>query len=114
MYISKKASRARQREAQRARDNRAEIVKALLDRPDHRRDLFKWGIFTASGLLALQERPQPVRAQRLRRRPDRHAAQPAVRRRTSSPSRCRGLQLQTPMPLTRIADGQRGVSGGAR
>ena len=35
MYISKKASPARQREAQKARDNRAEIVKALLDRPDH-------------------------------------------------------------------------------
>ena len=29
MYISTKASRARQREAQNARDNRAEIVKAL-------------------------------------------------------------------------------------
>ena len=48
MYISPKASRIRQREAQRARDNRAEIVKARSLGQITRRDLFRWGIFTAA------------------------------------------------------------------
>src|SRR5262245_51390308 len=52
MYLSSKASRARVRQAQHARDNRAEIVKALSHGEITRRDLYKWGIFTASGLLA--------------------------------------------------------------
>ena len=43
MYISPKASLARQREAQKARDNRAEIVKALSHGQITRRDLYKWG-----------------------------------------------------------------------
>src|SRR4051812_26859804 len=40
MYISPKASMARQREAQKARDNRAEIVKALGQGQITRRDLY--------------------------------------------------------------------------
>jgi len=51
MYISPKASRLRQREAQRARDNRAEVVKARSHGQITRRDLFRWGLFTTSGLL---------------------------------------------------------------
>ena len=49
MYISSKASRIRQREAQRARNNRAEIVKARSLGQVTRRELVKWGIFTAGG-----------------------------------------------------------------
>ena len=59
MYISDKASRIRQREAQKARDNRAEIVKALSLGEISRRDLFKWGIFTATGALALKNGLSP-------------------------------------------------------
>jgi len=59
MYISPKASPARQREAQLARDNRAEIVKALSHGQINRRDLFKWGIFTATGALALKNGLSP-------------------------------------------------------
>ena len=59
MYISKKASRARQREAQKARDNRAEIVKALSIGQITRRDLFKWGIYTTTGALALKNGLSP-------------------------------------------------------
>ena len=51
MYLSNKASRIRQKEARKARDNRAEIVRALSQDQITRRDLFKWGIFTTSGLL---------------------------------------------------------------
>src|SRR5215831_15998935 len=50
MYISSKASRIRQREAQKARDNRAEIVKALSIGQISRRDLYKWGLLTWAGL----------------------------------------------------------------
>ncbi|MEA2872349.1 MAG: manganese oxidase [Hyphomicrobiales bacterium] len=59
MYISNKASRARQREAQNARDNRAEIVKALSHGQITRRDLYKWGIYTATGALALKNGLSP-------------------------------------------------------
>ncbi len=59
MYISPKASRIRQREAQRARDNRTEIRKALSSGQITKRDLFKWGIFTATGALALKNGLSP-------------------------------------------------------
>src|SRR5262245_2430440 len=59
MYISEKASRIRQREAQRARDNRAEIVKARSIGQISRRDLIRWGIFTSSGLLVCKNGLSP-------------------------------------------------------
>src|SRR5262249_50820850 len=59
MYISEKASRTRQREAQKARDNRAEIVKALSLGQITRRDLFKWGLLTSAGALALKNGLSP-------------------------------------------------------
>ncbi|MEQ1697443.1 MAG: multicopper oxidase domain-containing protein [Hyphomicrobiaceae bacterium] len=51
MYLPKNASKLRQREAQNARNNRAEIVKALSLGEITRRDLLKWGLFTTGGLL---------------------------------------------------------------
>src|SRR2546425_701575 len=51
MFLSDKASKLRIREAQNARRNRQEIIKALADGQITRRDLFKWGLFTAGGLL---------------------------------------------------------------
>ena len=59
MYSLHKASPARQREAQAARDNRAEIVKALSQGQISRRDLFKWGIFTGTGALVLKNGLSP-------------------------------------------------------
>src|SRR5262245_55357147 len=58
-YLSDKASRARQREAQNARNNRAEILKALSIGQITRRDLYKWGIFTVTGALALKNGLSP-------------------------------------------------------
>src|SRR5215467_4469521 len=49
-YLSTKASRIRQREAQNARNNRAEIIKALSIGQISRRDLYKWGLLTFGGL----------------------------------------------------------------
>ena len=54
MYLPKNASRARQREAQNARDNRAEIIKALSHGQITRRDLYKWGLLTATGGMVMK------------------------------------------------------------
>src|SRR5436305_11387978 len=51
-YLPKNASKARLKEAENARKNRAEIVKALSHGQVTRRELFKWGLFTTAGLLA--------------------------------------------------------------
>ena len=59
MYLSRNPSNARLREAQNARRNRAEIVKALADGTITRRDLIRMGIFTAGGLLALKNGLSP-------------------------------------------------------
>ena len=51
-YVAPNASKARLREAENARKNRAEIVKALSWGKVSRRELIKWGLFTSAGLLA--------------------------------------------------------------
>jgi manganese oxidase len=52
MYLPLHASKARLKEAENARNNRLEIVKALSQGQVSRRDLIKWGLFTTAGLLA--------------------------------------------------------------
>jgi FtsP/CotA-like multicopper oxidase with cupredoxin domain len=52
IYLPWNASKARVREAEHARKNRAEIVKELSWGHVSRRDLLKWGLFTGTGLLA--------------------------------------------------------------
>ena len=51
-YLPWNASNARKRDAERARQNRAEIVRELSWGRVSRRDLIKWGLFTSAGLLA--------------------------------------------------------------
>jgi manganese oxidase len=51
VYLSSKASKARLREAERARRNRAEIVQGYSWGQVSRRDLIKWGLITTGGLL---------------------------------------------------------------
>ena len=52
MYLPTNTSRSRLREAENARRNRLEIVKALSHGQISRRDLFKWGLFTTTGMIA--------------------------------------------------------------
>jgi FtsP/CotA-like multicopper oxidase with cupredoxin domain len=59
MYLPEKASRVRQIEAQKARDNRSEIVRALNQGQVTKRELIKWGIFTVTGALALKNGLSP-------------------------------------------------------
>ena len=50
LYLPRNASKARLREAERARRNRAEIVRELSWGRVSRRDLIKMGLFTAAGI----------------------------------------------------------------
>src|SRR5579864_7132424 len=51
-FLSENSSKARLREAENARKNRAEIVKAYSQGKISRRDLVKWGLITTGGMLA--------------------------------------------------------------
>src|SRR3989449_8807543 len=59
MYLPGKASRARVREVENARRNRAEILKAWSQGQVSRRDLIKMGLFTTAGTLVLQNGLSP-------------------------------------------------------
>jgi FtsP/CotA-like multicopper oxidase with cupredoxin domain len=59
MFLSRSASRTRQREAEDARRHRLEIVKALSHGRVTRRELLKWGLFTAAGALAWKQGLNP-------------------------------------------------------
>ncbi|MGE5323683.1 MAG: hypothetical protein ACM3SW_12505 [Actinomycetota bacterium] len=52
IFLPGDASKARVREAENARKNRAEIVKAFSHGQISRRDLVKWGLITSAGALA--------------------------------------------------------------
>ena len=59
MYLPWNASRARMREAENARRNRAEILQAWSQGRLSRRDLMKLGLFTAAGTLVLKNGLSP-------------------------------------------------------
>jgi manganese oxidase len=59
MYLKPKASAALIQEAEKARNNRLEIVKALSHGQVSRRELVKWGLFSAGGVLALKNGLNP-------------------------------------------------------
>src|SRR5258707_9739943 len=52
LFLPERASRARIIEAENARNNRVEIMKAYSQGQVSRRDLIKWGLITSGGLLA--------------------------------------------------------------
>ena len=59
MFLPTNASKRRIQEAENARRNRHEIVEALSHGQVSRRDLFKWGLFTTTGGLALKHGLSP-------------------------------------------------------
>jgi manganese oxidase len=59
MYLSENASRARVREAENARRNRQEVLKAWSQGQISRRDLVKLGLFTAAGTIILKNGLSP-------------------------------------------------------
>src|SRR3954468_14821766 len=52
IYLPRNASKAQLRDAENARKNRVEIVKALSHGQVSRRELIRWGLFTSAGILA--------------------------------------------------------------
>ena len=102
MYLSFKASRARQREAEAARYNRAEIVRALSHGQISRRDLFKWGIFTGAGALALKNGLSPFARSAFAAVPTGTPSSYLYGQQKFSTPMPR-LALQKPIPLTRDA-----------
>jgi len=104
MYLPSKVSLARLREAQKARDNRAEIVRALSQGQITRRDLFKWGIFTATGALALKNGLSPFARSAFAAVPTGTPRSPLfAARKFTQPMR--RLALQRPIRLARLARG---------
>ena len=104
MYIDEKASRRRQKEAQDARDNRAEIVKALSHGDVTRRELIRWGIFTAGGALAFKNGLSPYAQSAFALVPTGTPRSPLFGA-TKFTQPMPRLNLQTPVSLTRTANG---------
>jgi FtsP/CotA-like multicopper oxidase with cupredoxin domain len=102
MYISEKASRIRQREAQRARNNRAEIVKARSTGQITRRDLIHWGIFTSSGLLVCKNGLSPFAKSAFAEVPTGTPRSPLYGAKKFAQPLDR-LNLQTPTPISQGA-----------
>src|SRR5215467_8035391 len=111
IFLSKKASAARVREAENARKNRLEILKALSLGQITRRDLYKWGIFTVTGALALKNGLSPFA-------PSAFADSSIPTGTPRSPlfgaqkftQRMPRLALQTPIPLTQSGTGNDAVA----
>src|SRR5215831_7135526 len=99
-FLSSRASRMRQREAQSARDNRAEIIRALSIGQITRRDLYKWGIFTVAGGLAWKHGLTPFARSAFADVPTGTPRSPLFGAQKFTQPMPR-LALQTPVPMTR-------------
>ena len=100
-YLSRDASRIRQREAQNARNNRAEIVRALSIGQITRRDLYKWGLLTVGG-LALKNGLSPFARSAFAAVPTGTPRSPLFGAQKFTQPLPR-LRVQTPQPLTRVS-----------
>src|SRR5712671_3258647 len=101
-YLSTKASRIRQREAQNARNNRAEIIRALSIGQISRRDLYKWGLLTFGG-LALKIGLSPFAPSAFADGVPTGTPRSPLFNAQKFTQRMPRLALQTPQPLTRVA-----------
>ncbi len=101
MYLGKGASKRRLREAQNARNNRAEIVRALSTGQITKRDLFKWGIFTTTGALALKNGLSPFARSAFAEVPTGTPPSPLFGAQPFTQPMTR-LLLQEPKPLTQV------------
>src|SRR5262244_1346430 len=101
-YLSPKASRILQREAQNARNNRAEIVKALSLGQITRRDLYKWGLLTTAGVIALKNGLSPFAPSAFADGVPTGTPRSPLFGAQKFTQRLNRLQLQSPQPLTRV------------
>ena len=105
MYLSPKASRIRLREAQRARNNRAEIHQALSLGQISRRDLIRWGIMTTGGILVCKNGLSPLAPSAFADGVPTGTPPSPLFGARKFVTRMPRLSLQTPMPITRAANG---------
>src|SRR3712207_4701101 len=105
MFLTPKtASRIRLLEAEKARENRLEIVKALSQGEITKRDLFRWGIFTGAGLLACKNGLSPFAPSAFASVPTGTPRSPLFGAAKFHSPLPRAL-LQTPIPLQRGSNG---------
>src|SRR5215467_4287282 len=109
IYLSSKASPARVREAENGRRNRLEILKALGQGQITRRDLYKWGIFTVTGALALKNGLSPFATSAFAQVPTGTPRSPLFGAQKFT-QRMPRLALQTPIPLTMSGTGLNAVA----
>jgi len=100
MYLTGTESRRRRREAERARANRAEIVKALSHGQISRRDLVRWGIFCAGGLLLCKNGLSPFARSAFAQVPTGTPRSPLLGIKKFSQTLPR-LLVQQPLPLSK-------------
>jgi manganese oxidase len=107
IYLPRDASRLRQREAERARENRTEVVKALSQGQITRRELYKWGLFGTAGALLLKNGFSPFAPSAFAGVPTGAPRSPLFGA-TKFRFELKRLNLQTPQPMTRAPsiDGQ--------
>jgi FtsP/CotA-like multicopper oxidase with cupredoxin domain len=104
MYLSKNESKRRLREAERARDNRLEIVSALSQNAISRRDLFRWGLLTATGALVAKNGLSPFATSAFADVPTGAPPSPLFGAKKFTRPMPRNL-LQKPIPLVRQTNG---------
>ncbi|MGO4672136.1 multicopper oxidase domain-containing protein [Bosea sp. 2YAB26] len=104
MYLPRETTGIRLREAQRALENRLEIVKALSLGEITKRDLLRWGFFTAGGLLVAKNGLSPFAKSAYAQVPTGAPRSPtfgAVRYHDAM----RRPEVQKPVPLLRMPNG---------
>jgi manganese oxidase len=111
-FLSTKASRIRLSEAQNARNNRAEIIKALSIGQISRRDLYKWGLLTFGG-LALKNGLSPFAPSVFAEGVPAGTPPSPLFGAQKFTQPFRRLRLQTPQPLTRVASADPASAGDA-
>ncbi|HJZ32851.1 MAG TPA: multicopper oxidase domain-containing protein [Hyphomicrobiaceae bacterium] len=93
------------REAQRARNNRAEIHRALINGQVSRRDLIKWGILTTGGYLVCKNGLSPLASSAFADGVPTGTPPSPLFGAKKFVSKMRRLDLQHPVPMTKLVRG---------
>lgn len=104
MYLPRETKGIRLREAERALENRLEIVKALSVGQITKRDLLRWGYFTAAGLLVAKNGLSPFATSAFAQAPVGAPRSPTFGAAKFHDPMPRAV-VQTPVPLLRKANG---------
>ena len=106
MFLTPKSSGIRLREAQRARDNRKEIHRALSLGQITRRDLLKWGIMTSGGILVCKNGLSPLAPSAFADNVPTGTPPSPLFGAKKFVARMPRLDLQQPVPMTKLIRGQ--------